>query len=1196
MARGVRLLSIGFGAALALLQAGCEAPATWPTPALDYVRVPYPMETDTRARRQALGAEGDPLYLFLNFCREDCTFRPGNDDARQRTSSIVRREVTLSESALAPEQYDELLRCLYQIFEPYDVLITDERPPRGRYVEAVVAGTPRELGLSPTIAGISPLACGLIEYGINFNFFGAISRSDGMGELCNVIAHETGHTIGLEHAYLCEDVMTYLPHCEQPAYFTRADTQCGGFFPESCTCGAEYQNSHLTVLAEVGPRRHPIVLPPELRILSPEPLVSVEQGFFVVAEVKSDRPLRAVQLFLDEEPVGVLTEPPFAFATPIDWPPGPISVRVNATSMEGLTSTATRELEVRPRPAEWDAGFLDAAGPRPDAGERWPALAADDAGDEGSPRPALDDEGCACVRLPSNLRPSATPALLVGAALLAGLTRRRRRALAGVLSLAAGMTLWGCDTDFVSSAQPALESDPQPGSPIDFGEIILGERQPRPRDVRLENRGQASLLLAETRVSETPSGAFTLIGPLRERVAPEASTELLLGFEALRPGPIDAELTLETNDPEHPEVSFPVRGLVRERCRLEPWPTALDFTLDAEREVVLLSASTQACRITGIGLDDRIFELVDPPSLPLTLNPAEELPLRIRHHSRTRDPHVPTRTLRVYEAETAGADVRLIGAYPIWNCLEVHPLEHEFPKTAAGVRSEALLTVTNRCLEPALIDSLAFPYGGEAFLPSGLDEPLVVQPRQSVGLELAFRPPDGLEYYGRVRLGTNDARRPALYAGLIGRGFGPVYASPAELDLGAVPFPSPSGTACAAPPRRLPISNLGEGGLRVHGLEFTGPDAERFSVEGVRVNGSPLPDWRDGFDVPGHGTAEVELRFEPGRALPSEHRATLAVRHTPEETVHSIELLGQARGAAESTEFFQVAPAEVDLLFVVDGSRSMIARHASLGAQIEAVMERLDLETASSQVSVVSARRERPEAGRLLGCRFRDPVISGGAASATERAQDFGCALALNTLDERPQAGLLSAALSLERAAFPSRWDPTSFDNRRFLRREAHLALVFLSDEDDLGAGPVELHHSLYRGAKGGRQDLLRAHALVVPPGQRCAGERYSVPGERYAQLAQLAQGTVEDICPPDLAPALERILDRALAPPRGFPLSHWAEPSSVAVYVNGVPALADRELGYELDRETNTIVFAPAAAPPLGATAEVRYRSVCAP
>lgn len=1193
MARRVRFLAALLLSGAAWLTTGCEPPPDAESRALDYVRVPLPLAQGPRSHRQGLEVEGEPLFLFLNFCEGGCRFTPGADDARIGTSSIPSEPVTLPESVMSDEEHDELLRCLYQIFEPFEVLITRERPMGRRYVEAVIAGEARDLGLSPTIAGISPLACGLIEYGVNFNFFKQIPRVDGIQELCNVIAHETGHTIGLEHAYLCSDVMTYLPHCEDPAYFTRADVQCGGFFPETCTCGPDFQNSHLTVMEELGPRRTPIQLPPRLRILSPEPLVGVEQGFFVVVDATDEHGVREVEIFLDGLSQGVLREPPFAFATALDWPLGPVSVRAVATNSLGLTSTATRELEVRKRLPEWDAGFLDAAGPRPDAGMSWSPADAGASLDASVLMP-FAEEGCVCVRSRPASAGTFSGLIWMALALFLGSWARRRSALV-LLVAASVLGAVACESDRVQGVRPEFASEPAQGDLLDFGELILGERLPRPLDLQIRNEGESSLSLGEAALDPSPVGELRLIGPFQSRVEPAGSTELILSFHPERPGLLESELVLPTNDPDHPTARFPVRARVRERCRLLPWPTALDFRLGDEREVSLLSASSAPCQVTAFGLDERIFEIVNAPALPVEIEPGEELRLVVRHHTRTQEPHVPVRTLRVHEAETTGADVRLIGAYPIWKCLVAYPEEHEFPETAAGASSELLLTVTNRCLEPAEIDSLSMPYGAEAFSSRETEFPIIVPPHGRAAAKVAFEPPDGVDYYGRVRINTNDAGNLGLYVGMLGRAFGPVFGAPPRLDLGAVPFPSPSGTPCGTPVRTLPIFNLGAGGLLVHGLELSGADASSFSVEGVDVDGAAISGWESGFAIPPYQRAAVRLRFEPSRASPSDHQAVLLVRHTPGEIVHEIELSARSFGEAESVQRFSVTRPEVDVLFVVDGSRSMQTRHQALASQISSFVDRADAELPSYQLSLISGRQERPEGGRLLGCRFRDSVIRSEVGSPAERAADFRCALGTNRLDERPQAGLAAAALALGRAAFPARWDPTSFDNERFLRQEAHLALLFLSDEDDLSSPDVELLHELYRAAKGGRGDLLRVHSWVVPPGGRCPGRRYSVPGDRYVRAAELAQGSVEDICAEDLGPALSRITEEVTAPVRGFPLSHWAHPSSVAVYVNGVPALLDADFGYTIDRETNTVVFAPSAAPAEGSDIEVRYRSLCA-
>ena len=78
------------------------------------------------------------------------------------------------------------------------------------------------------IAPIDKQSCRPIETAIAFVF----SRNLGSDEhVCKVTTHEIGHTLSLEHEYLCEDPMTYLRGCGVKT-FQDQEASCGTYSPE----------------------------------------------------------------------------------------------------------------------------------------------------------------------------------------------------------------------------------------------------------------------------------------------------------------------------------------------------------------------------------------------------------------------------------------------------------------------------------------------------------------------------------------------------------------------------------------------------------------------------------------------------------------------------------------------------------------------------------------------------------------------------------------------------------------------------------------------------------------------------------------------------------------------------------------------------------------------------------------------------
>jgi hypothetical protein len=216
--------------------------------------------------------------IFLNRCGNGdgtgmCTIHPGADDAPNDTSSIPNQLSTLKEHMFEPGEWEAVVKCVQEVYSPFNVHVTDVRPTSlSVYEQIVVAGQPSDIQVVGA-AGIASLACSPNTRGMAFALTSEVSGTtvdDRVDDLCWTIAQETAHNFGLFHefAYVddmssaCNDPMTYRRDCGGQKFFRNrfayigTFSQCDPSDPDpnnGCGCnGAKTQNSHEALKAVFG--------------------------------------------------------------------------------------------------------------------------------------------------------------------------------------------------------------------------------------------------------------------------------------------------------------------------------------------------------------------------------------------------------------------------------------------------------------------------------------------------------------------------------------------------------------------------------------------------------------------------------------------------------------------------------------------------------------------------------------------------------------------------------------------------------------------------------------------------------------------------------------------------------------------------------------------------------------------------------
>ncbi|MEZ4317486.1 MAG: hypothetical protein R3F61_08275 [Myxococcota bacterium] len=268
-----------------------------------------------------------------------------------------------------------------------------------------------------------------------------------------------------------------------------------------------------------------------------------------------------------------------------------------------------------------------------------------------------------------------------------------------------------------------------------------------------------------------------------------------------------------------------------------------------------------------------------------------------------------------------------------------------------------------------------------------------------------------------------------------------------------------------------------------------------------------------------------------------------------------------------------------DVLFVVDNSCSMEDEQLLLADAMPGVLPSLQATGLDFHLGVVSTDLEEPtNAGKLIGAqgyRFIDSATVDPDAVFAEMAL-------LGTLGWYEEKGRAAAFTVLE-------LQPDIPRNVDFLRDDATLSIVFVSDEDDQsGADPVTRPEFVaWMETKKARPQDVVAHGFIDPPNQACVNG--AGPGTEYAQAINATGGVLANLCAPDWTPALQDMFDRLLDSAR-VALPTPGTTIERVVFVNGATETELSPADYTWDDTLDTVFFDRGVRPGADDTVRVVY------
>jgi len=238
--------------------------------------------------------------------------------------------------------------------------------------------------------------------------------------------------------------------------------------------------------------------------------------------------------------------------------------------------------------------------------------------------------------------------------------------------------------------------------------------------------------------------------------------------------------------------------------------------------------------------------------------------------------------------------------------------------------------------------------------------------------------------------------------------------------------------------------------------------------------------------------------------------------------------------------FHQEPPEAVDILMVVDNSCSMEPYQSKLGLHFDQFVQSFIGANVDYQIGVVTTDVNSPsQSGRIQG-----QVIT---TATTNPAQAFNTIVNVGVYGSASEFGLEAAYLALT---------PPLLDNQNagFLREEASLSIIFVSDEQDGSPRKVNDYINDYLDIKGARnRNIFNASALTVTDLGVCDPTlaAQSTAGTRYVDVASQTGGIIGNLCAEDFSSIVTELSLNSSRLSNTYYLNTLPDPTSLEVRVS---------------------------------------------
>lgn len=263
---------------------------------------------------------------------------------------------------------------------------------------------------------------------------------------------------------------------------------------------------------------------------------------------------------------------------------------------------------------------------------------------------------------------------------------------------------------------------------------------------------------------------------------------------------------------------------------------------------------------------------------------------------------------------------------------------------------------------------------------------------------------------------------------------------------------------------------------------------------------------------------------------------------------------------------------DVDILWIIDNSGSMADKQKSLADNFSTFITHFAEKEVNFKMGITTTDATSNYNGRMVGDTSKltyDALL----ANKNEFISNFKNYVNVGTKGSGREQGLKTAMSFMDRYA------------SSFLRKDAYLTIVILSDEEDQSDKSKEEYLAYFKSLKS-KTGMVKVYSIVTQ--KLTSSMREQSVGTRYNWVADQTNGVKADIYG-NFATTLDSMGTTISNLVDTFALSAKPIDGSIKVYVNGV----ENKNGWTFDTTSKVIKFKSTSIPVNGSKIEIAYQTL---